>query len=106
MCNFLSVLSARILGRAHSLRDKLFFSYGISNYLFIWCKLSTKTTTTRLPCYSFGFVFLSDPSPIIGNACHSLTNSCLVNLIDVGLACEYGISKLVEDVDDEKLFTW
>ena len=31
--------------------------------------------------------FLSDPSPIIGNACHSLTHSlthsCLVNFIDV-----------------------
>ena len=45
--------------------------------------------------------FLSDPSPIIGNACkltHSLTNSCLVNLIDVTLACEDAYSKLVEAV--------
>ena len=38
---------------------------------------------------------------------NSLTNSCLVNLIDVTLACEYGNSKLVEVdtvvyVDDEK----
>ena len=38
---------------------------------------------------------------------HSLTDCCLVNLIDVTLACEDGISKLVEvvtvlDVDDEK----
>ena len=37
----------------------------------------------------------------------SLTNSCLVNLIDVTLACEDGNSKLVEvvtvvEVDDEK----
>ena len=60
-------------------------------------------------------LFLSDPSPIIGNACHSLTHSltnsltdsCLVNLIDATLACEDGNSKLVEvvtvvDVDDEK----
>ena len=60
-------------------------------------------------------LFLSDPSPIIGNACHSLTHSltnsltdsCLVNLIDVTLACEDGNSKLVEvvtvvEVDDEK----
>ena len=36
----------------------------------------------------------------------SLTNSCLVNLIDVTLECEDGNSKLVEvvtvvDVDDE-----
>ena len=36
----------------------------------------------------------------------SLTNSCLVNLIDVTLACEYAYSKLVEvvtgaDVDTE-----
>ena len=54
--------------------------------------------------------FLSDPSPIIGNACQwltdSLTNSCLVNLIDVTLACEDANSKLVEvvtvaDVDAE-----
>ena len=51
-----------------------------------------------------------DPSPIIGYACqsltHSLTNSCLVNLIDVTLACEDANSKLVEvvtvaEVDDE-----
>ena len=58
--------------------------------------------------------FLSDPSPIIGYACHSLpnslthslTDSCLVNLIDVTLACEDANSKLVEvvtlaDVTDE-----
>ena len=58
--------------------------------------------------------FLSDPSPIICNACHSLTHSlthslahsCLVNLIDVTLACEDAYSKLVEvatvaDVSDE-----
>ena len=53
--------------------------------------------------------FFSDPSPIIGYACHSLTdsltNSCLVNLIDVTLACEDAYSKLVEvvtvaDVDE------
>ena len=53
--------------------------------------------------------YLSDPSPIIGFACHSLTHCCLVNLIDVTLACEDGNSKLVEvvtvaDVDDEKRF--
>ena len=46
--------------------------------------------------------FLSDPSPIIGNACHSLTHSLtdcrLVNLIDVTLACEDASSKLVEVV--------
>ena len=38
---------------------------------------------------------------------HSLTHCCLVNLIDVTLACEDGNSKLVEvvtvaDVDDKK----
>ena len=51
-------------------------------------------------------LFLSDPSPIIGYACHSLpnsltdslTDSCLVNLIDVTLACEDAYSKLVEAV--------
>ena len=56
-------------------------------------------------------LYLSDPSPIIGNArqwlTHWLPNSCLVNLIDVTLACEDGNSKLVEvvtvvEVDDEK----
>ena len=31
---------------------------------------------------------LLDPSPIIGNACQWRTHSCLVNLIDVTLACE------------------
>ena len=50
----------------------------------------------------FAFAFLSDPSPIIGYACHSLTHSltdsCLVNLIDVTLACEDANSKLVEIV--------
>ena len=54
--------------------------------------------------------YLSDPSPIIGNACgsltHSLTHRRLVNLIDVILACEDANSKLVEvvtvaDVDAE-----
>ena len=57
--------------------------------------------------------FLSDPSPIIGDACQLLTNSltdwltdcCLVNLIDVTLACEDAYLKLVEvvtvaDVDE------
>ena len=57
-----------------------------------------------------GITFLSDPSPIIGYACHSLTNwlthCCLVNLIDVTLRCEDANSKLVEvvtvaDIDDE-----
>ena len=55
-------------------------------------------------------LFLSDLSPIIGYACHSLTHSlthsCLVNLTDVILSCEDAYSKLVEvvtvaDVDDE-----
>ena len=55
-------------------------------------------------------MFLSDPSPIIGNPGHSLTDSltdsCLVDLIDVTLACEDANSKLAEvvtvaDVDDE-----
>ena len=44
-------------------------------------------------------LFLSDPSPIIGNACHSLTDwltHCRsVNLIDVTLACEDGNSNLL-----------
>ena len=40
-------------------------------------------------------------------ACHQLHHSCLVNLIDVTLACEDANSKLVEcvtvaDVDTEK----
>ena len=52
-------------------------------------------------------LLLLDPSPIIGNACHSLTHCRLVNLIDVTLAYEDANSKLVEvvtiaDVDSEK----
>ena len=46
----------------------------------------------------FHSVFLSDPSPIISNTCRSLTDSRLVNLIDVTLACEDANSKLVEVV--------
>ena len=58
--------------------------------------------------------FLSDPSPIIGYACHSLPNSLtdwlthshLVDLMDVTLACEDAYSKLVgvvtvADISDE-----
>ena len=45
-------------------------------------------------------LFLSDPNPFIGYACQSLTNwltnSCLVNLIDVILACKDANSKLFE----------
>ena len=58
-------------------------------------------------------LFLSDPSPIIGNACHSLTDWLthsltpwpLVNLIDATLACEDAYSKFVTvaDVSDEDL---
>ena len=51
-------------------------------------------------------MFLSGPSPIIGNACNA--DSRLVNLIEVTLTCEDAYSKLVEvvtvtDVDDENL---
>ena len=35
---------------------------------------------------------------VSGSLTHSLTHSCLVNLIDVTLACEDAYSKLVEDV--------
>ena len=66
----------------------------------------TKTTLETRHVDLATFLFLSDPSPIIGYACHSLTNSltnslthsCLVNLIDVTLACEDANSKLVEVV--------
>ena len=55
-------------------------------------------------------LIIGPESEHIGYACHSLTHwlthSCLVNLIDVTLACEDGNSKLVEvvtvvDVNDE-----
>ena len=54
----------------------------------------------------------ANPSPIIGNACHSLPNwltnwlpnSRLVNLIDVTLACEDVYSKLVEAVRDAVIY--
>ena len=67
--------------------------------------MTANITDTFLPIF-----YLSDPSPIVGFACHSLTLSLtdcgLVNLIDVTLACEDAYSKLVEvvtvaDVDDE-----
>ena len=58
------------------------------------------------------YLFLSDPSPIIlamlvtNSLTNSLTDCCIVILIDVTLACEDGNSKLVEvvtvvDIDDE-----
>ena len=43
-------------------------------------------------------LFLSDPYPIITYPCHLLPNCCLVDLIDVTLACEVACSKLVEVV--------
>ena len=51
-------------------------------------------------------LFLSDPYPIITYPCHLLPNCCLVDLIDVTLACEVANQKLVDvvtvaDVDDE-----
>ena len=64
--------------------------------------IKANITDTFLPIF-----YLSDPSPIIGFACHSLTLSLtdcgLVNLIDVTLACEDANSKLIEvvNVDDE-----
>ena len=46
--------------------------------------------------------FLSDPSPIIGYPCHSLLVKlnpwCLIDLIDVTLACKDANAKLVEVV--------
>ena len=52
--------------------------------------------TYKLTCIG---TFLSDPSPIIGYACHSLTNSlthsCLVNLIDVPLAVKMPTQNLL-----------
>ena len=41
-------------------------------------------------------MFLSGPSPIIGNACNA--DSRLVNLIEVTLVCEVAYSKIVEVV--------
>ena len=52
--------------------------------------------------FSYLSRFLSDPSPIIVYPCHSLTDSltdcCLVNFINVTLACEDANSKLVNVV--------
>ena len=50
-----------------------------------------------IPSHIIVFEFLSDPSPIIVYP-HSLTNCCLVNLLDVTLVCEDAYSKLVEVV--------
>ena len=46
-------------------------------------------------------LFLSDPYPIITYPCHLLPNCCLVDLIDVTLACEEANIKLVDVVADE-----
>ena len=67
--------------------------------------MTANITDTFLPIF-----YLSDPSPIVGFACHSLTLSLtdcgLVNLIDVTLACDDAYSILVEvitvaDVSDK-----
>ena len=72
--------------------------------------LTVRVDQSPTPLRSVSRDLLSDPSPIIGNACqwltHWLTHSCLVNLINVILACEDANSKLVEvvtvvDVDAE-----
>ena len=52
-------------------------------------------------------LFLSDPYPIITYPCHLLPSCCLVDLIDVTLACEVANQKLVDvvtvaDVDVEE----
>ena len=72
--------------------------------------IKTSLQQNKVPFLFTALLFLSDPSPIIALATlvtHSLTNSCLVNLIDVTLACQDANSKLVEvvtvaDVDAEK----
>ena len=59
-------------------------------------------------CCALGIIFIGPESDHWQclSVTHSLTDSCLVNLIDVTLACEDANSKLVEvvtvaDVDDE-----
>ena len=72
--------------------------------------IKTSLQQNKVPFLFTSLLFLSDPSPIIALATlvtYSLTNSCLVNLIDVTLACQDANSKLVEvvtvaDVDAEK----
>ena len=71
--------------------------------------MGERSSFTVLPSIYIRFMFLSDPKPIIGYACHSLTHSLthwlthsiLVNLIDVTLACEDGNSKLEIVTDAE-----
>ena len=71
--------------------------------------IKTSLQQNKVPFLFTSILFLSDPSPIIALATlvtYSLTNSCLVNLIDVTLACQDANSKLVEvvtvvDVDNE-----
>ena len=71
------------------------FRTEIHSFIFFFCERLFHTGARH-------HWFLSDPSPIIGNAFHSLTDSltdsCLVNLIDVTLACEDANSKHVEVV--------
>ena len=72
--------------------------------------IKTSLQQNKVPFLFTSLLFLSDPSPIIALATlvtYALTNSCLVNLIDVTLACQDANSKLVEvvtvaDVDAEK----
>ena len=62
----------------------------------------------RRACFDFYRTRVRSLGMLVTNSLtHSLTHSCLVNLIDVTLACEDGNSKLVEvvtvvDIDDEK----
>ena len=95
-------------------------SYGNEPQNAVRGKCLLRNTMLIQCCIShFLLHLLSDPSPIIGYACYSLTHSLLfskldacvlywtrVNLIDVTLACEDANSKLVEvvtvaDVDSE-----
>ena len=59
----------------------------------LWSKVILLKTKTLI-----WDVFLSDPSPIIVLPSQWLINSCLVDLIDLTLACENANSKLVEVV--------
>ena len=51
--------------------------------VFIYLLSEFWSVTGAVPSLFFYALFLSDPSPIIGYACHWLTDCGLVNLIDV-----------------------
>ena len=75
------------------------------NIAAIW-QLCAELKKMLFYCICWAAIFIGPESDhwlclsVTPSLTHSLTHSCLVNLIDVTLACEYANSKLVEVVTD------